>query len=1525
MAISAKVSERNQDVTEAPARAVASNGTITLQQPSNVLLSLSPDGIQELVRDGNALVIHTQDGEVIRIENFYGDNETTTSQLYLVDDNQELVLADLSPAGGDGIVAADYIPQNEFGVFEPVAAASEDGGGITPLGWAAIGGGALAAGALAAGGGGGGSGDDDDTPDDGGDTPDDGGDVTQPEPPTVDPSDGTQFTGIGRPNINIVIRDDDGNVIGETTTDDDGNWSFTPDDPVEHDTDIEVVVVDENGTESDPATTTVDAVAPDTPTIDPSNGETLTGDAEPGSTIIITDGDGNSIGETTTDDDGNWSFTPDDPLPDGTEIEVVAQDPAGNTSQPATGTIDASAEAPTAALANDTGVNGSDGITTDGTVNVGNLEDGATWEYSVDGGQTWTAGNGTSFELPEGNYADGDIQVRQTDAVGNVSDVASLGPISIDLSAPASPEIEESNGTVLIGSAEAGSLITLTDDNGDVLGEVTADDNGNWSFTPADSIAPGTEISAVATDAAGNSSDPATRTIAANINDTTPPTPPTIDAVTDDIAPRTGELTSGDSTNDTRPTLSGSAEARSIVTIYLDGDTLATVVADDDGTWSYTTPALDDGSYSVTVTATDNAGNVSDESAPFTFNVDTQPPETPVVNSTDGEILTGTAEVGSTVTLSDENGDTIATVTTDVNGNWSFAPDTPLDDGTTFTAIATDAAGNASQPGSATVDADLDTPLPPAEPVIITSIDAAEPVTGNVDNGGTTNDPNPTLQGTAQAINMVQVWADDVMIGETQADNFGNWSFRINARLLEGTTTFRATSTDPEGQVSNPSNAYALNVDTIPPDAPSVSVADDGSAVTGTAEPGSTVTIRDGDGNPLGTTTADPDDGSYSVTLDPALTNGEAVSATATDAAGNESDPTGATAPDNTAPDAPSATVADDGSAVTGTAEPGSTVTIRDGDGNPLGTTTADPDDGSYSVTLDPALTNGEAVSATATDAAGNESDPTGATAPDTTAPDAPSATVADDGTAVTGTAEPGSTVTISDDDGNPLGTTTADPDDGSYSVTLDPALTNGEAVSATATDAAGNESDPTGATAPDTTAPDANDNSVAINDGGDDLLSADEADSVTLTGNIESGASVTGLTITSSGGGTPVTVDTADITVDADGNVTVAAQDLSGLADGTLTATLSVTDAAGNTGTVTDTTTLDVAADVAPLATLTSDDADGLISADEAGASSYTVAGLDPDATAVATFTDINGGTATANVAADGSFTVDLSNLADGEITSSLAITDTAGNTATVTGDSVTLDTTAPALPTIDATNGDTVTGTAEPGSTVTLTDGDGNPIADNIATDPDTGAWTYTADPALADGTEINATATDAAGNESDPGTAIVDAVPPTQGDGLNAIAINDGGDGLLSVDEADSVTLTGTIESGASVTGLTITSSGGGTPATVDPADITVDADGNVTVAAQDLSGLADGTLTATLSVTDAAGNTGTVTDTSTLDAAAPDTPTATLATDTGADSADGITSDATVNVGGLEDGATWEYSTDGGTTWTAGTGT
>src|SRR5690606_35098124 len=85
----------------------------------------------------------------------------------------------------------------------------------------------------------------------------------------------------------------------------------------------------------------------------------------------------------------------------------------------------------TVTLEEDTG--SIDGITSNGVVNVTGVESGATWEYRLDGG-AWVTGTGSSFILNEGTYTK--VEVRQTDAQGNVSEITDLGPITIDQTPP---------------------------------------------------------------------------------------------------------------------------------------------------------------------------------------------------------------------------------------------------------------------------------------------------------------------------------------------------------------------------------------------------------------------------------------------------------------------------------------------------------------------------------------------------------------------------------------------------------------------------------------------------------------------------------------------------------------------------------------------------------------------------------------------------------------------------------------------------------------------------------------------------------------------------------------------------------------------------------------------------------------------------------------------------------------------------------------------------------------------------------
>ncbi|MCM3278890.1 Ig-like domain-containing protein, partial [Bacillus velezensis] len=122
--------------------------------------------------------------------------------------------------------------------------------------------------------------------------------------------------------------------------------------------------------------------------------------------------------------------------------------------------------------------------------------------------------------------------------------------------------------------------------------------------------------------------------------DTTAPAAPIVVSVTDYVGSIVGLLTTGATTDDTTPTLAGTAEAGSTVNVY-DGTTLlGTTTADPSGNWTFTpTTALGEGAHSLTVTATDTAGNVSVPSTAFNLTIDTTAPALPTVNATDGTSL----------------------------------------------------------------------------------------------------------------------------------------------------------------------------------------------------------------------------------------------------------------------------------------------------------------------------------------------------------------------------------------------------------------------------------------------------------------------------------------------------------------------------------------------------------------------------------------------------------------------------------------------------------------------------------------------------------------------------------------------------------------------------------------------------------------------------------------------------------------------------------------------------------------------
>ena len=163
-------------------------------------------------------------------------------------------------------------------------------------------------------------------------------------------------------------------------------------------------------------------------------------------------------------------------------VQVRQTDTAGNVNtatNAAALTVATSVAAPGLSLTSDTGASPSDGITKVATVDVTLAGDAAGWEYSADGGAHWTAGSGTSFTLPEGSYAIGQVQVRQTDLAGNTSTVASnTQTLKIDatLAAPALALASDTGASATDGITKDGTVaVTLA---GDVAGWEYSVDGG---------------------------------------------------------------------------------------------------------------------------------------------------------------------------------------------------------------------------------------------------------------------------------------------------------------------------------------------------------------------------------------------------------------------------------------------------------------------------------------------------------------------------------------------------------------------------------------------------------------------------------------------------------------------------------------------------------------------------------------------------------------------------------------------------------------------------------------------------------------------------------------------------------------------------------------------------------------------------------------------------------------------------------------------------------------------------------------
>lgn len=229
------------------------------------------------------------------------------------------------------------------------------------------------------------------------------------------------------------------------------------------------------------------------------------------------------------------------------------------------------------------------------------------------------------------------------------------------------------------------------------------------------------------------------------------------------------------------------------------------------------------------------------------------------------------------------------------------------------------------------------------------------------------------------------------------------------------------------------------------------------------------MTVRDASNNVLGTAVVNGG-GVFTVNLNAAQLNGQVLGVSQADAAGNVSGSTSYTATDVQPPATPTnVTINGAGTVLTGNGEAGATVTVQGPNGQ-VGTGVVQAD-GTFTINLTTPQNDGQLLVVRQADAAGNLSGSTSLTAPDTTPPAAPLATINTNGTSVSGSGQIGSTVTVRNSAGTVLGTATVG-SNGLFVVSLTAAQIDNQALSVTLTDSAGNVSTGTTLTAPDLTPP---------------------------------------------------------------------------------------------------------------------------------------------------------------------------------------------------------------------------------------------------------------------------------------------------------------------------------------------------------------------------------------------------------------------------------------------------------------------
>ncbi|EBP4007903.1 Ig-like domain repeat protein [Salmonella enterica subsp. enterica serovar Amager] len=531
---------------------------------------------------------------------------------------------------------------------------------------------------------------------------------------------------------------------------------------------------------------------------------------------------------------GQWEFTAGSALPDGHyTLHVQATDRAGNTANSTLGfTVDTQIDGLSVVMLDDAGKDSTDGITniTSPRFEISAREQLQSVTVILNGkSSTLTQGAGNKWlftpdtPLVDGTYK---IEIVAEDIAGNkISKEVSftidtiVSDPSIDLlDADDTGESAVDNITsvtkprFVIGNVPADIDTVVIRING-VSYPVTANGNNLWEFQVPVALNDGVyEAVVVFRDIAGNTSETKL--------------PFTIDTTTSvsvrmEPASDTGNSNSDNLTNKQNPKFEGTAEpnAKLVITIVDDKSgrevLKQTITVGADGNWSVTPNILPDGMYTINVVATDVAGNTAQTQERFTIDTVTIDP---TIRLSDPSIddqheatslrpeFKGFAEAFSTIMIQ-WDGKVVGSANANANGEWSWTPPSVLAPGSYVVSIvAKDKAGNESS------QVDF--------PVVIPVIDVTPPtikLSEESDSGAlgdfTTNNKTPTLVGNTLPNAIVSIYVDGVKVGEATADTAGRYTFQLS-EMKDGHYVVQVGIVNPRDNSELRSTAVDVTIDT---------------------------------------------------------------------------------------------------------------------------------------------------------------------------------------------------------------------------------------------------------------------------------------------------------------------------------------------------------------------------------------------------------------------------------------------------------------------------------------------------------------------------------------------------------------------------------------------------------------------------------------------------------------------------------------------------------------------------------------